>query len=562
MTDANRSATLETRGPVPQPRAVHDGMPHDPIADNGVGDVDDDRTRVDRLLEAVLDVGSGLELQVVLHRIVEAAVALVDAEYGALGVVDGHGTGLSQFIAVGISAATVSALGAPPSGRGVLGEVLRNARPLRLADLTAHEASVGFPPGHPPMHSFLGVPVRVGDVVFGNLYLTEKRGELEFTDDDQAVVQALAVAAGIAVQNAQLYDTSRRRGAWMEAGREISTSLLSGTEREDVIALVVERACDLLEADVAFVAVDQPAGFHVEASCGPEKMVEMERLADALAGVLAAGVPQDVSVDGLTGTAVPLGPSARPGKGVLVVLWRRRPESWVTHPLAGFAAQAAVALELAERRSEAERFAIVQDRDRIGRDLHDLVIQRLFAAGMQLQSAVRLVEPDPAEATARINRAVDELDGTIRELRSTIYGLQVPLEGRPSLRAQVLQVVDAGTVQLGFPPTLRLDGLLDTLVSAEVATHAVATLREALSNAARHSGARRVDVLVAVRDGSLLVEVEDDGVGLPASSPRSGLANIAERAEQLGGHLRLEPGRQAGTRLCWQVPVLPGSAEV
>ena len=562
MTDANRSATLETRGPVPQPRAVHDGMPHDPIADNGVGDVDDDRTRVDRLLEAVLDVGSGLELQVVLHRIVEAAVALVDAEYGALGVVDGHGTGLSQFIAVGISAATVSALGAPPSGRGVLGEVLRNARPLRLADLTAHEASVGFPPGHPPMHSFLGVPVRVGDVVFGNLYLTEKRGELEFTDDDQAVVQALAVAAGIAVQNAQLYDTSRRRGAWMEAGREISTSLLSGTEREDVIALVVERACDLLEADVAFVAVDQPAGFHVEASCGPEKMVEMERLADALAGVLAAGVPQDVSVDGLTGTAVPLGPSARPGKGVLVVLWRRRPESWVTHPLAGFAAQAAVALELAERRSEAERFAIVQDRDRIGRDLHDLVIQRLFAAGMQLQSAVRLVEPDPAEATARINRAVDELDGTIRELRSTIYGLQVPLEGRPSLRAQVLQVADAGTVQLGFPPTLRLDGLLDTLVSAEVATHAVATLREALSNAARHSGARRVDVLVAVRDGSLLVEVEDDGVGLPASSPRSGLANIAERAEQLGGHLRLEPGRQAGTRLCWQVPVLPGSAEV
>jgi len=562
VTDANRSATLETLGPVPQPRAVHDGVPHDPSALDGVGDVDDDRTRVDRLLEAVLDVGSGLELQVVLHRIVEAAVALVDAEYGALGVVDGHGTGLSQFIAVGISTATVSALGAPPSGRGVLGEVLRNARPLRLADLTAHEASVGFPVGHPPMHSFLGVPVRVGDVVFGNLYLTEKRGELEFTDDDQAVVQALAVAAGIAVQNAQLYDTSRRRGAWMEAGREISTSLLSGTEREDVIALVVERACDLLEADVAFVAVEQPVGFHVEASCGPEKMVGMERLADALAGVLAAGVPQDVSVDDLTGTAVPLGPSARPGKGVLVVLWRRRPESWVTHPLAGFAAQAAVALELAERRSEAERFAIVQDRDRIGRDLHDLVIQRLFAAGMQLQSAVRLVEPDPAEATARINRAVDELDGTIRELRSTIYGLQVPLEGRPSLRAQVLQVVDAGTVQLGFPPTLRLDGLLDTLVSAEVATHAVATLREALSNAARHSGARRVDVLVAVRDGSLLVEVEDDGVGLPASSPRSGLANIAERAEQLGGHLRLGPGRQAGTRLCWRVPVLPGPAEV
>ena len=552
MTHAHRTANVWTLSPAPGSSAIDSGPVDSGPVDNGPVD---DGTRVDRLLDAVLAVGSGLELQVVLHRIVEAAVALVDAEYGALGVVDGHGRGLSQFITVGVGAATISALGAPPTGHGVLGEVLRDPRPLRLADLTAHEASVGLPVGHPPMRSFLGVPVRVGDVVFGNLYLTEKRGGREFTDDDQAVVQALAVAAGIAVQNARLYDTSRRRGAWMEAGREISTSLLSGTEHEDVIALVVEKACYLLEADVAFVATDQPAGLHVEASCGPEEMVGMERLAGALGEVLAGGVPQDVSVDGLTGTAVPLGPPGRPGKGVLVVLWRRRPESWVTRPLAGFAAQAAVALELAERRHEAERFAIVQDRDRIGRDLHDLVIQRLFAAGMQLQSAVRLVEQAPVEAAARVNRAVDELDGTIRELRSTIYGLQVPLEGRPSLRAQVLQVVDAGTVQLGFPPALRLDGLLDTLVSAEISTHAVATLREALSNAARHSGACHVDVVVAVQDGTLLVQVEDNGVGLPSAAPRSGLSNLADRAEQLGGHLRLEPGRRGGLRLSWQVPV-------
>ena len=515
-----------------------------------------DRSRVDQLLDAVTAVGSGLELQVVLHRIVEAAVALVDARYGALGVVDGGGRALSQFITVGVDDTTVRALGAPPTGHGVLGEVLRDPRPLRLSDLTTHDASVGFPAGHPPMRSFLGVPVRVGDTVFGNLYLTEKRGDQEFTDEDQTVVQALAVAAGIAVQNARLYDTSRRRGAWMEAGREISTSLLSGTEREDVIALVVERACDLLDAGVAFVAVDRPGGgLELEASCGPEPMVSMPELAEPLGQVLAGGVPQDVAVDGLAGTAVPLGPPGRPGQGVLVVLWRRRPDAWVTQPLAGFAAQAAVALELAERRHEAERFAIVQDRDRIGRDLHDLVIQRLFAAGMQLQSAVRLVEQDPAEAAARVNRAVDELDGTIRELRSTIYGLQAPLEGRPSLRAQILQVADAGTVQLGFPPALRLDGLLDTLVSAEVAGHAVATLREALSNAARHAGAHRVDVVVAVRDGTLLVEVEDDGVGLPTWAPRSGLSNIADRAEQLGGHLCLTPGRNAGTRLSWQVPI-------
>ena len=405
------------------------------------------------------------------------------------------------------------------------------------------------------MRSFLGVPVRVGDVVFGNLYLTEKSDARDFTEEDQAVVQALAVAAGIAVQNATLYETSRRRGAWMEAGREISTSLLSGTEREDVIALVVEKAHGLLEADVSFVALGSADGFHVEAASGIETTTLMPQLALPLQQVLSQGLPQDIMCDGLAGTAVPLGPSGRPGKGVLVVLWRKPPDAAVRQPLAGFAAQAAVALELAERRHEAERFAIVQDRDRIGRDLHDLVIQRLFAAGMQLQSAVRLVEHDPAEAAARINRAVDELDGTIRELRSTIYGLQAPLEGRPSLRAQVLQVADAGTVQLGFPPTLRLDGLLDTLVSADIAGHAVATLREALSNAARHSRARRVSVVVAVHNGRLLVEVEDDGVGVPASSPHSGLANLAERAEQLGGHLHLTPGEHAGTRLSWDVPI-------
>ncbi len=508
-----------------------------------------------RLLDAVLAVGSGLELQVVLRRIVEVAVSLVDAQYGALGVVDSSGAGLSQFITVGIDDATIATIGPPPTGHGVLGELIRDPRPLMLSDLADHPASSGFPPHHPAMRTFLGVPVRVGQVVFGNLYLTEKRGPSGFTDEDQRVVVALAVAAGIAVQNAHLYDESRRRAAWMEAGREISTSLLSGTEREDVIALVVERARELLDADVAFVAMVGSDGLLLEASSGHGTPELLHLLSAPLAEVQATGTPLDVTTDDLSGTAVPLGPQDHKGQGVLVVLWSQRPDSWVTTALTGFAAQAAVALELAERRREGERFAIVEDRDRIGRALHDLVIQRLFAAGMQLQSAVRLIEQDPAEASARVNRAVDELDGTIRELRSTIYGLQAPVEGRPSLRAQLLMVMDAGTAQLGFAPTLRLDGLLDTLATPEIAAHALATLREALSNVARHAKASRVEVLVSVHGSTLQVQVEDDGIGMAADVARSGLDNLATRAEQLGGQLRITPGAASGTRLLWQVPV-------
>lgn len=518
-------------------------------------DITDDRARVSHLLDAVLAVGSDLDLQVVLRRIAEVAVRLVDATYGALGVVDEGGQGLSQFITVGIDDATIAAIGPPPTGRGVLGELIRDPHPLRLAELAAHGASSGFPAGHPPMHTFLGVPVRVGQAVFGNLYLTEKRGGLGFTDEDQSVVVALAVAAGIAVQNARLYEESRRRGAWVEAGREISTSLLSGTKREDVIAIVVDRARDLLGADVAFVVLAQADGLHVEAVSGGDAPALLRQLSGPLAEVLSTGRPQDVATDRLSGAAVPLGPHDRRGQGALVALWTQRPAPSVTADLTGFAAQAAVALELAERRREAERFAIVEDRDRIGRDLHDLVIQRLFATGMQLQSAVRLVEQNPAEATARVNRAVDELDGTIRELRSTIYGLQAPLEGRPSLRAQVLAVVDAGTAQLGFAPSLRLDGLLDTLASPELAEHVLATLREALSNVARHAHANRVEVLVAVRGSTLQVRVEDDGVGMAEDGARSGLRNLASRANQLGGALRVSSGPGKGTRLRWQVPV-------
>ncbi|MCU1693421.1 MAG: histidine kinase [Frankiales bacterium] len=508
-----------------------------------------------RLLDAVRAVGSDLELPVVLRHLVEAAVELVQARYGALGVVNASGEGLSEFITVGMDEATVARVGRPPTGLGVLGELLVVPEPLRLTDLAQHVSSVGFPAGHPPMRTFLGVPVRVGDVVFGNLYLTDKRGGQEFTDADEEVLVTLALAAGVAVRNARLYEQARRGSAWREAGRSISTALLSGADREDVVALLVDTSMRVLDADSVFMGLREGEDLHLAASAGATGPGADAALLADLRPVLLSGQPCAASSGELSGFAVPLGAEGAACHGVLAALWSTPPHPLLVHDLQGFAAQAAVALELADRRDAAEQGALVADRDRIGRDLHDLVIQRLFATGMRLQSVLRLVPTNPAEAVRRVDLAVDDLDATIRELRSTIHGLQAPLDGRPSLRARLLEAVDAGTVHLGFAPSLRLDGLLDTLVPEETAEHVLATVREALSNAARHASASTVVVSVALRGGVVQVVVEDDGVGVDPSAGSSGLRNLASRALELGGELVLDAGPLDGARLTWRVPV-------
>ncbi|MCW2778640.1 MAG: devS [Frankiales bacterium] len=522
--------------------------PRDPLRDRAT-------QPVARLLDAVRAIGSDLELPVVLRHLVDAAVTLVDARYGALGVVDASGEGLSEFITVGMDAATVGRIGPAPSGLGVLGELLRTPEPLRLLELSQHVRSVGFPAGHPPMGSFVGVPVRVGDVVFGNLYLTDKRGGLPFTADDEEVLVALAVAAGVAVRNARLYEQARRGSAWREAGRAVSTSLLSGTARADVITLLAETSRRVLDADSVFLALVEGEELHLATSAGQPGPGEDEALLVALLPVLLSGKPCLAASSGLSGFAVPLGPDGGRCSAVLAALWATPPNPLLVDDLQGFAAQAAVALELAQRRDTAQQGALVADRDRIGRDLHDLVIQRLFATGMRLQSAVRLVPSDPGEAVRRVDLAVDDLDATIRELRSTIHGLQAPLDGRPSLRARLLEAVDAGSVHLGFAPALRLDGLLDTLVPPETGEHALAVVREGLSNAARHARAARLEVSVVLREGQLHVVVEDDGVGVDPAAGSSGLLNLSSRALGLGGELSLDAGPLGGARLTWTVPV-------
>jgi signal transduction histidine kinase len=366
-----------------------------------------------QLLDAVLTVGSDLDLPAMLRRIVESAVALVDARYGALGVLDESRTRLAQFITVGLDDETHRAIGDLPEGHGILGLLIVDAKPLRLPDLREHPESFGFPPGHPPMRSFLGVPVRVRDEVFGNLYLTGKTSAEVFTDVDEELVVGLASAAGVAIENTRLH-------------------------------------------------------------------------------------------------------------------------------------------------ARIQELALVEDRERIARDLHDSIVQRLFATGLSLQGAAGLLRGDPDTAERRISAAVDDLDLTVKHIRSAIFGLEsAPGRAAEGVRQRVLHVVSEAGGVLGFEPTVLFEGPVDALTSEPVAAELLPTLREALSNTARHAGAGRVDVVLSVAGGELVLRMRDDGVGPPAPGQRRGhgLDNMGTRADKLGGSLDIGPASPRGTEITWRVPI-------
>ncbi|PWJ03479.1 histidine kinase [Streptomyces sp. NWU49] len=535
------------------------------------------RDRVHSLLEAVLSVGRELDLQQVLRRIVEAAALLVDAEYAALGVIGPDGRRLSAFLTVGVTEEQVAAIGAYPQGHGILGELIRRPEPLRLARLCEHPASYGFPAHHPPMDSFLGVPIRVREQVFGNLYLTEKRGGARFDEEDESVLSTLAVAAGVAIDNARLYEESRLRERWLRASAEVTRGLMSGSGRGEVLGLIAERAREVTGAALAVVAVpvEDTDSLTVELAIGPG--AEKHRglvvpVDDSLLGraftraapVTSPDVAHDDRVfaalrrftDPGPAVAVPIGSGDRVRGIVLLVRAAGRGafSEEEIEPLRGFAAQAAVVMELADRRRDAQQIAVLQDRDRIARDLHDLAIQRLFATGMTLQSAGRLIEH--RGAAERVARAVDDLDETIKIIRSTIFGLRSREEAAgPGLRARVVRVVGEAAPVLGFAPGVRMEGLLDTHVPKETADHLVAVLSEALANVARHARAGRVEVVLETDGRQVRLTVSDDGVGVPAGGRRSGLRNMAERAEQLGGELEWTSPAGGGTTLVWRVPI-------
>jgi signal transduction histidine kinase len=533
------------------------------------GQIQTSRDRIRALLEAVVAVGSGLDLRGTLSRIVAAACELVNARYGALGVLRRDGTALSDFITHGISDEQRAAIGAIPHGHGILGLLIRQPNPVRLRDIASDPRAYGFPEHHPPMHTFLGVPLRIRQEIFGNLYLTEKAGGAEFTDEDQQVVMALASAAGVAIENARLYQRGQQRQQWLEGGAEIVEAILSETTRDESLELVARRARELAGGDLSAIFVVHGEELALAVSSPHHVLQRGARLpmAGTLLGQVArSGKPMvaDDAPNSLTDSerellrlgpavAAPLG-SSEGTLGVLIVgvagdIDVRYLEEDVQ--LVGtFAAQAALALERARAQAVQAQLAVFEDRDRIARDLHDLVIQRLYASGLRLQGTLRLIsEP---QASARVQAAIDDLDTTIREIRSTIFELH-QRTGEKTLTAELRSVLQEAEGSFGLAPQWTVVGPVERAVPESVRPHLVATLREALANAGRHSGATQINVRLEVGP-AVTLEVTDNGSGIPPGVTESGLRNLRDRAASLGGEFETLPGQPTGTRLRWWVP--------
>jgi signal transduction histidine kinase len=531
--------------------------------------------RLRGLLRANQLVIGDLDLPAVLRRIVEAARELVGARYAALGVIAPAG-GLAEFVHVGMPEGAVELIGHLPQGKGLLGALIDDPRPIRLSRITDDQRSSGFPPGHPPMTSFLGVPIRVRDEVFGNLYLTEST-KGEFTAEDEELCTAIAATAAVTIDNARLYDAARTRGEWLQASAMITRQLLSPDtgDAQHPLHLVAERVRQIADADLVTVALPTGDGseLRVEEAAGPPEL-RLHGTSTPVDGSL----PGHVSTTGeplrlshvedeaerasLAAGELDAGPvlvvpllGARGARGVLTAVRARGRTAFTETDLdmaSSFANHAAIALELAEARTEQQRTAMLDERDRIAADLHDQVIQRLFAAGLSLQSVAMSL--GAGRATDRILSTVADLDATISQIRTTIFELHDQSRAQPDgLRARLLAVTADAAKALGFDPAVRFDGPVDTL-PAEIADDLVAVLREALTNIARHAGARSATVELVSRPEHVSLAVHDDGAGFTPTERPSGLTNMRRRAERHHGTFDIGPRDPAGTTVRWTIP--------
>ncbi|MBJ7359315.1 GAF domain-containing protein [Nocardioides sp.] len=538
----------------------------------------DEQARLRLLLDAVVTMAADLSLDGVLSRIVVIASDLVDAQYAALGVLDmGRERRLRTFIHHGMSDEQVVEIGELPSGHGLLGLIIDQPEPLRLHDLTAHPASYGIPEGHPPMSSFLGVPVRIRDKVFGNLYLTEKAGGIDFTAEDESIVVALAAAAGVAIENARLYEEAEQRQEWLSATAEITGVLADPASQHAALQIIADRARSVAGADLAWVVSGRvPEELVLEVLSGAEisrdALLSVAMEESLAAEVVREQAPVSVTDLGAAPGAVdwsaalglpPVGPAivvplgARGAvEGALTLAWlpERAYAADTLDPAlpASFAEQAALALQLGRARADQQRLLLFEDRDRIGRDLHDLVIQRLFAVGLGLESVARSTSDQAV--TARLATAVDDLDETIKDIRRTIFALGT-LADSTDLQTEVTRLVDRAASTLKFRPTLRVEGPVRTLVPDHVAPDLLAVLGESLSNASRHAEATTVEVLVSAGD-EIRVLVSDNGRGMGEGVRESGLGNMRERALKHGGTLSVTSNAGVGTTVDWRVPIL------
>jgi signal transduction histidine kinase len=539
-----------------------------------------DRRVAPVLTAALRAAASGSQIEATLRDIVQAAVRHVGAGFGAMGVLTPDGRRLDRFVVVGMDDGDRERIGRMPDGHGILGLLVAQPSVLRLDDLTDHPASSGFPPGHPPMRSFLGVPVRVGEAVFGNLYLTEKRTGGAFTPADVEVAQALAAVAGMAIENARLAERAETRRTWGQAATEMATALLSGADPDEVLRGVSTRVSALTRADMAGVlapSLDDDESMTIVAAVG-RSAEDVEGVRVPLAGTYVgatarAGVARlidDISTMPVVGRRAavvveltagfgpamiaPLGSSAE--RGQLVALRSAGSEPFSPDDLdllSAFAAQASIALELARTQQRERRLQVQADRDRIARDLHDHVVQRIFATGLALDRIARSVKEESPELADRIAERVDELDGTITRIRSAIFELQEAEDASPvAVRHRLGEVVRSVTEGQAVRPDLRIRNDVEDLPVGLV-HDVVAVVRELVTNVVRHAAATRVTVLVTFAD-DVRVVVTDDGRGVPPIAVRSGLANLADRAERRGGTLSVASG-PTGTEVSWTVPL-------
>ena len=531
--------------------------------------------RLRGLLHAIETVAGDLGLETVLRNVVEAGCVLANARYGALGVI-GQDGGLEQFIHVGIDEVTAKRIGDLPQGKGLLGALISDPRPIRLRQMADDPRSAGFPPHHPPMDSFIGVPIHVRGEVYGNLYLAESATG-EFSAEDEELVCALAYAAGTAISNARLYHESRLQQRWLQASVEIGAQMLSSSG-EDPLRLIGRRAMEIADADLVGVSLLTADGqqlvvevafgvnaeeligqrFPVSDTAGGAVIRENEPLllADAtsytgprsyLSGVTEGG---PLMVLPLRGTGQP--------RGVLSLIRARGRQGFSETELtmaAGFATHASVALELADSRAAEQRLILLEDRDRIAMDLHDHVIQELFSVGLSLEGAATQLGPqDPIGQ--RMRRSVEDIDRTIRRIRTSIFQLRgnLMLEGH-GLRQRILEVTSEFAEPLGFAPHVAFAGIVDLAMDGELMEDAVACVREALANVVKHAHASSVMVDVLMSDGQLVLTVTDNGVGIGEPIRSSGTANLRARAVKRGGTCSIEPTPGGGTTVQWKVPV-------
>lgn len=511
----------------------------------------------DGLIDAMLAVSSGLELEKKLHTVVHTAMGLVHARYGAVGVIGSEPQPtLERFIFEGIDQDTAELIGPLPAGHGMLGLLMSDPKAIRVEDLSQHPASIGFPAHHPPMRSFLGVPIRTRDHVYGNLYLTEKADGAAFTEADELLVLALAGAAGIAIDNARLYQAANTRQLWIEATRDISTALLAGDDPAAVHREITATAVALTGCDFSFYATPDDLGnLVITASTRDEFLGRQLPMAESATGqAFTDCLPvrvndfRDLS-DVLPALVLPIcGPDSASGVLVCVAAPGQQFTAAELDTAAAFTAQAGLALHLATAQRRMRELDLLTDRDRIARDLHDHVIQRLFAVGLSLQGAL---SADRAEGTSRVTGALDDLQEVVEEIRTAIFDLHGGSVTR--LRQRIEQAVTQMTVDSAVRPALHISGPL-SVVDATLADHAEAVVREAVSNVVRHAAARSLTVSVTV-DDDLTIGVIDDGVGISEDVTRSGLGNLAARARDCGGQFTIAPRPGGGTRLVWSAPL-------